>query len=90
MRADVTSGAPDVIRQTSVLVPPVSSVMTFGSCRSPATATAAMTPAAGPEFSICAGRSAAGPAGRRPPFDCMITRSRVTPSDSRRRSTAAR
>ena len=72
-----------------VVVPPMSSVMTFRYPRSFATRCAATTPAAGPDSMIVTGRAAAEGALINPPFDCMTrsgARTSHFASDPRSRS----
>jgi hypothetical protein len=72
-RCGPTSGRPPSIRHTSVLVPPMSKEMTLGQPWAAPQAAAATTPAAGPDSTIEAARSAADWGDDRPPLD-LITR----------------
>src|SRR2546421_3580132 len=67
------SGTPPRTRHTSVLVPPMSSVITSGNPAAMAAAAPAWTPPAGPDSSSVAGLAAAWSIGTRPPAD-VITR----------------
>ncbi len=56
MRVSVISAAPSTMRQTSVVVPPMSKVSTRGRARSRAMRAEAETPAAGPDMAMTSGR----------------------------------
>jgi len=70
--AVVHCGWPDSTVATSVLVPPMSYVMTSSKPASFATCAAPMTPPAGPESTSRAAFAAASSAGNVPPAECMI------------------
>ena len=65
----LTRGRPSSTTAMSALVPPTSSVMTFGKPARPATYAAPMTPDAGPESSVAAARVRAAATGMMPPLD---------------------
>ena len=69
-------------RQTSVEVPPISSVMMRSKPALFATRNAPTTPPAGPESNVRTASEPAAAAPALPPFDC-ITRSRFVPRLSR-------
>ena len=68
-------------RQTSVDVPPMSSVMMRSWPAAFAIWNAPATPPAGPERTVRTASEAAAPARALPPFDCMM-RSPPTPRDA--------
>ena len=68
------SAAPPVIRQTSVVVPPMSKLKTLSSPSEAATWAAAETPAAGPDSAMASGRRAAASGEAMPPAECMTCR----------------
>ena len=68
----------------SKLVPPMSTVMAFGSPACAARATPPITPAAGPESTVRTGLLAAVSAPVMPPFDCMMWTSVWTPAPATR------
>ena len=81
---------PSCERQTSKLVPPMSTEIVFRWPARLARMTPPITPAAGPESTVRTGLSAADPAVVVPPFDCMMWTSEdrpsaEMPSSSRRR-----
>ena len=67
----VRCGAPFSIRQTSVEVPPASTVTRLGKPASSATAAAPSAPAAGPDSAVAMGRSVTCSAEITPPLDFM-------------------
>ena len=67
----VRVGTPSRTRHTSVLVPPMSRVMTSLQPERSACRMAPITPAAGPENRAVMALSAMPLAGSRPPFDCI-------------------
>ena len=66
---------------TSALVPPMSSVSTFGSPSARATCSVAVIPPAGPLITVWIGASAAAPESMAPPFDFISVHSRVIPAE---------
>ena len=70
-RSAAGSGWPSWIRQTSVLVPPMSKVTQSGHPAETAAADAARTPPAGPDSRRATGRAAASARGTRPPAEVM-------------------
>ena len=69
----VTCALPPRTAATSVLVPPMSNVSTSRARARPATNAEPATPAAGPERTHAAGRSAAVAASTTPPDDCITS-----------------
>ena len=67
----VTRSCPSRTRQTSVLVPPMSQVMTLPKPAARAAPTPAVTPPAGPESTVRTGSRRARARGMTPPFDAM-------------------
>ena len=77
-------GRPSRIRQTSVLVPPMSKLRASGQPQATATADAARTPPAGPESSRAAGTSTTSAAGTSPPALVITSTSPASPVSRRR------
>ena len=83
-------GASPWTSATSVLVPPMSNVMTSSTPARSATRTAPMTPPTGPERKAPAHRSAAARSVIAPPFEPMTLTGPETPRSASAASSAAR
>ena len=84
IRPGAGSGTQPRMRQTSVLVPPMSKVTASVNPAAAAWAAAATTPPAGPDSRRATGRSAASVAGTRPPAEVITTTSSANGSRRRR------
>ena len=86
--ADATSnsavkcGSPPSTRAVLAVVPPMSNVMALSTPNDRASPLEAITPAAGPDSTTYAGRSAAASLVMTPPLDCMMSNGAVTPNPS--------
>ena len=79
--------SPSTRMPTSALVPPMSSVSTFGSPSAAATCSVAVIPPAGPDITVWIGACAAAAESIAPPFDFISVHGRVMPAS---RSAASR
>ena len=74
----------------SAEVPPMSTVMTFGTPAISPSEAPPMTPPAGPDIRMRIGRLAQASTVETPPFDCMIRSFEPTPAPRRRDSRSLR
>ena len=75
----VVAGSPPSTIAALAVVPPMSKEITLSSPAARATAAQAITPAAGPDSTMHAGREAVADADIVPPLDCMICSGARTP-----------
>ena len=75
----VVAGTPPFTMAMSKLVPPMSQLMRLGKPAAAPSRAAAMTPAAGPDMTVCTAFSPAMPALVMPPLPC-ITSSSASPA----------